>query len=82
MLETVYQTEGIPLTVQRYIDGGLEKDLIDSDNGENIDKKAKLRTDGGNVTAALDELMLFGKGSPMVEFFLGSMIAYLSTRKV
>ena len=44
---------GNGLKVYRY--GGLEKDLIDSDNGKNITRKRKLRIDGGNATAVRDE---------------------------
>ena len=56
----------VPLRVQRYIDGDLEKDLIDSLIPM---EKTWLRIDGGNATAALDESVLFGKASPMVEHY-------------
>ena len=44
---------GNGLKVYRY--SCVEKDLIDSDNGENMARKRKLRIDGGNATAVRDE---------------------------
>ena len=48
----------VAFRVQSYIDGGLDKDLIDPDNGENIAaKRQKLGIDGGNAAAICDEFM-------------------------
>ena len=47
---------------QSYLDGGLDKDLIHPDNGENIARKRrKLGIDGGNAAAICDEFMFFTK---------------------
>ena len=43
---------------QSYLDGGLDKDLIHPDNGENIARKRrKLGIDGGNASAIRDEFV-------------------------
>ena len=45
--------------VQSYVDGDLDKDLINSDNEENIARKheRKLGIDCGNAAATRDEFM-------------------------
>ena len=61
-----WKKSNVRFRVQSYIDGGLEKDLIDSLISM---EKTWFRIDGDNATVALDELMLCGKGSPIVEHY-------------
>ena len=81
----------VAFRVQSYIDGGLDKDLIDPDNGENIARKRrKLGIDGGNAAAIHDEFMFppstamwkkIADGPTLLpEFSLANMMAYFVTR--
>ena len=50
----------VAFRVQSYTNGGLNKDFIDPDSGENIARKRrKLGIDGGNAAAICDEFMFF-----------------------
>ena len=96
MLNTVRQTERnatVPFRVQSYIAGGLDKDLIDPDNGENIvRKRRKLGIDGGNAAATRDKFMFppstalwkrIADGRTLLpEFSLANIMAYFVTRRV
>lgn len=83
----------IPFRIQSYTDGGLDGDLIDPDNGENIaSKRLKLAVELDNVAVTDDEFMFppgtgmwkaiaYGRTLPP-EFSLANVMTYFVTRKV
>lgn len=90
----MYLTEKLikfPSRVQSYIDGGLDKDLVDPDNGENIARKR--RNLGINAGDAVNDELMFPppialwKGiadgrTILPEFTLANMMNYFVTQKV
>ena len=93
---TIHLTErklNVPFRVQSYIDGGLDKDLLDPDNGENIARKRRnLGINAGNVAADNDVFMfpphtaqwkgIIDGRTLLPEFSLANMMTYFVTRKV
>ena len=70
-----WKTLNFSSRVQSYIDGGLDKDLVDPEIGENIaGKRRNLGINTSDAAAVSDEFMFppptaLWKGSPMVEQF-------------
>ena len=82
----------VPFKVQCYIDGGLNKDLTDPDNSENIARKRRnLAINAGNVAADNDVFMFAPHTTQwkgivemrmlLPDFSLASTMTYFLTRK-
>ena len=83
----------VPFRVESYIDGGLDKDLIDPDNGENIERKRRKLGIVASNNAVVDDMFMFPPSTAMwkgiadgrtllPQFSLANMMAYIVARKV
>ena len=88
-----WKTLNFSSRVHSYIDGGLDKDLVDLDSGENIaGKRRNLGINAGDSAAVSDEFMfppptalwkaIANGRTILLEFRLANMMNYFVTRKV